>query len=61
LSYAVVHEKVLEQLIEVVIAAPEGIFEALDDNSNPLTSAVMGALLEVCPDLASSRIVRLPN
>jgi hypothetical protein len=58
LSYAVAQGDGIEQLIEVVIAAPEGVFEALQDHGSPITPAVMGALLEVCPDLGSDRVVR---
>jgi hypothetical protein len=47
-----------EQVIEVVIAAPDDVFAMLHDHSSPVTQAIMGALLEVCPDLASERLVR---
>jgi hypothetical protein len=58
LSYAAAQGEGNEQLIEVVIAAPEGVFESLQDHGSPITQGVMGALLEVCPDLGSDRIVR---
>jgi hypothetical protein len=60
LSYDVAQGKGIEQLIEVVIAAPASVFEALQDHGSPITPAVMGALLEVCPNLGSDRIVRKP-
>jgi predicted RNase H-like HicB family nuclease len=58
LSYAVAQGQGIEQLIEVVIAAPEGVFEALQDHGSPITQGIMGALIEVCPDLGSDRVVR---
>jgi hypothetical protein len=58
LSYAVAQGGGIEQLIEVVIAAPEGVFEALQDLGSPITQGIMGALMEVCPDLGSSRVIR---
>jgi hypothetical protein len=42
----------------VVIAAPGNVFEALQDHGNPITQGIMGALMEVCPDLGSDRVVR---
>jgi predicted RNase H-like HicB family nuclease len=57
LSYAVAQGQGIEQLIEVVIAAPEGVFEALQEHRSPLIPGIMGALLEVCPDLGSDRVV----
>ncbi|HZZ81893.1 MAG TPA: hypothetical protein VFE62_25560 [Gemmataceae bacterium] len=61
LSYAVALGEGIEQMIEIVIAAPDGVFATLQDDGNPVTSAVMGALIEVCPDFESSRVVRLPE
>jgi hypothetical protein len=58
LSYAVAQGEGIEQLIEVVIAAPDDVFEALQDHGNPITQGIMGALMEVCPDLGSDRVVR---
>jgi hypothetical protein len=60
LSYAVAYGEGIEQLIEVVIAAPDGVFESLHDQGSPLTREVLGALLDVCPDLGSDRVVRKP-
>jgi hypothetical protein len=60
LSYAVAQGDGIKQLIEVVIAAPEGVFESLQDHGSPITAGVIGALLEVCPSLGSERIVRKP-
>jgi hypothetical protein len=57
LSYAVAQGPGIEQLIEVVVAAPAGVFEALQEDRSPLTRDIMGALLTVCPDLGSDRIV----
>jgi hypothetical protein len=57
LSYAVAQGQGIEQLIEVVIAAPLGVFEALQEPGNSLAREVMGALLEACPDLGSDRVV----
>jgi ankyrin repeat protein len=47
-----------EQLIEVVIAAPTDAYEVLQDQKSPITSNIMGALTEVCPDLGSDRLIR---
>ena len=58
LSYAVAQGEGIEQLIEVVIAAPDHVFEALQAHGNPLTPGVLGALLEVCPNFGSDRVVR---
>src|SRR5262249_58925763 len=58
LSYAVAQGDGIEQLIEVVIAAPDGVFEALQDHGSPITPAVMGALLGAWPDLGRWRAVR---
>ena len=58
LSYAVAQGEGIEQFIEVVIAAPDDVFEALQDHGNPITPGIMGALLEVCPNLGSDRVVR---
>jgi hypothetical protein len=57
LSYAIALGQGIEQLIEVVVAAPAGVFEALEEPGNPLAREVMGALLEACPDLGSDRVV----
>lgn len=58
LSYAVAQGPGIEQLIEVVVAAPAGVFEALQEERSPLARDIMGALLTICPDLGSDRIVR---
>lgn len=58
LSYAVAQGPGIEQLIEVVVAAPAGVFEALQEDRSPLARDIMGALLTVCPDLGSDRVVR---
>jgi hypothetical protein len=60
LSYAVAQGEGIEQLIEVVIAAPDGVFELLHDHRSPVAPGIMGALLEVCPNLGSDRVVRKP-
>jgi hypothetical protein len=57
LSYAVAWGPGIEQLIEVVIAAPAGVFEALQEARSPLLRGVMGGLMEACPDLGSDRVV----
>src|SRR2546423_919903 len=49
LSYAVAQGQGIEQLIEVVVAAPAGVFEALQEPGNPLAREVMGALLRLAP------------
>jgi len=58
LSYAVAQGQGIEQLIEVVVAAPAGVFEVLQEDRSPLYRDIMGALLTVCPDLGSDRVVR---
>jgi hypothetical protein len=58
LSYAVAQGQGIEQLIEVVIAAPAGVFEALQEEHSPLYREIMGALVTICPDLGSDRVVR---
>ena len=58
LSYAVAQGPGIEQLIEIVVAAPAGVFEALQEDRSPLARDIMGALLTVCPDLGSDRVVR---
>jgi hypothetical protein len=57
LSYDVAEGEGIEQLIEVVIAAPREVFEALQDHGSPITQGIMGALIDVCPDLGSDRVV----
>lgn len=60
LSYAVADGGGIEQLIEVVIAAPDAVFDTLQDHGHPVTQGIMGALVMVCPDLGSDRVVRKP-
>jgi hypothetical protein len=58
LSYGVASGKdVTEPLIELVIAAPKAAREKLRDETNPLTQSILGALMEVCPDIGSHRLV----
>ncbi len=57
LSYAVAQGQGIEQLIEVVIAAPAPVFEALQAPHSLVYREIMGALMEVCPDLGSDRVV----
>jgi hypothetical protein len=58
LAYAVARGKDdIEQLIEIVIAAPGDAFAILNDCGHPLTGTVIMALVDVCPDLGSSRII----
>lgn len=47
----------IEELVGVVVTASPEYAAALRDPENPLLPEVMGALLEVCPDLGSERIV----
>jgi hypothetical protein len=57
LSYRVVKGKdIVEQLIEIVIAAPPGTYETLQQQETHDT--IMGVFMEVCPNLESGRIVR---
>ena len=56
LSYRVVKGKdIVEQLIEIVIAAPPGVYEALQQQETQDT--IMSVFMEVCPDLESGRVV----
>jgi len=60
LSYGVARGKdVTEPLIEVVIAAGEQVHGTLSDETSPLTQSILAALIEVCPDLGSHRLVRM--
>ncbi len=57
LSYRVVKGKdIVEQLIEIVIAAPPGTYETLQQQE--IQDTIMGVFMELCPDLESGRIVR---
>jgi hypothetical protein len=57
LSYKVVKGKdIVEQLIQIVIAAPSGTYEALQEQQ--IQDTIMGTFMEVCPDLGSGRVVR---
>jgi hypothetical protein len=59
LAYRVADGKdVTERLIEVVIAAHEQAYETLRDATSSLTQGILAALMEVCPDLGSHRLVR---
>jgi len=59
LSYSVAGGKdVTEPLIEVVIAAPEQAYETLRDATSSLTQGILAAMMEVCPNLGSHRLVR---
>jgi len=60
LSYDVADGGGIEQLIEVVIAASDAIYDTFQDHGHPVTQGVMGALIMVCPDLGSDRVVRKP-
>jgi hypothetical protein len=57
LSYAVAQGEGVEQLIEVVVAAPAGVFETLQEPRGLLLRGIMGGLMEACPDLGSERVV----
>jgi hypothetical protein len=46
-----------EELIEVVIAAPEDVRRVLEDHSHPAVGAFMFALTEICPDIGAERVV----
>jgi len=57
LSYKVVKGKdVVEQLIQIVVAAPPAAYEALQEQQ--IQDTIMGTFMEVCPDLGSGRVVR---
>jgi hypothetical protein len=59
LSYDVATGKyVTEPLIEVVIAAPQKTHAVLRDEAAPVTQNILTALIEVCPDLGSHRLLR---
>jgi hypothetical protein len=59
LSYDVAKGKeAIEELIEVVIAAPFRAHKVLQDHRSPVTGNTMSALMEICPDLGSDRLVR---
>jgi Ankyrin repeats (3 copies) len=59
LSYRAAGGKdVTEPIIEVEIAAPKQAHKTLRDEMSPLTQSILEALMEVCPDLGSHRLVR---
>jgi hypothetical protein len=48
----------IDQLIELVIAAPPEAYEILREEGNRTRDIIFGALLEACPDIGSDRVIR---